>query len=220
MVTLRIFYRRMLYTGVGLIVLLVISVTTKVVPIIYSEGSQGPTAWQSFLIGLLTSSACFTPLFLGYEWLVRNHLWRLFHPELDLNGHWAGTTTYERLERGDPKEAPPLPDARPHRTDIHQDAISIAIRSSKGKGMASWQAEAVELDSNGKLIMAYSVDRHEEKGFPKHTLGYEVIKIVCRGARNRPTELAGSFYHAAQPAALLYSGTSSYNRTDGATASK
>ncbi len=143
---------------------------------------------------------------------MRNHLCRLFHPELDLKGHWEGTTTYYNLERGDPSDAIMLPYERLHGMVILQDAISIVVRSSKGEGMASWQAESAELNSSARLIMAYSVDRHEEKGFPKHTLGYEVIKIVCQGSRNSPTELSGALYHAAQPGVPLYGGTSTYNR--------
>jgi hypothetical protein len=212
MSTIRLTYIRWPYSGVGVLVLIVISISTKVVPLFLNAKPQGPTFWESVLVGLLTSSTCFGPLFWGYEWLVRKHIWRLLHPELDLNGRWSGTTTYEVLQRGDPQKSPTLPQSRSHETDILQDALSIVVRPARGDGFVSWQAEAADLSADGTLTMAYSVRRHVEDGFPVETLGYEVVRPVVRNSKQRPEELAGTFFHAAQSDIPLYSGRSDYKR--------
>ncbi len=152
-------------------------------------------------------------LFAIWGLLYTKLLWKLFSPNLNLDGKWWGYTDYKYIERHINGNVPKLPIRKPHFVKFKQDPFMLSIENSEGESMVSWRAEAVALYPEGRIVMAYHVIRQQEnEGFPKETKGYEEIRVMERNWYGTPVKLKGHFYHAAEPGKNLYSGETIYFR--------
>lgn len=212
---LEIYYRRRLTMLVGVIVTLAIAYQLKAEPWLLDQ-IVVQVHWIVKTVGSVLAGA----LFLGGEWLIRRHLWRLESPELDLSGDWVGESQYEamHIKRDLPGQAPiVLPFTKEHSVSIRQDCFSVAIAAT-AEGFHKWNSIVMTFRPPDELEYAYSVTYLAEDAdrFPKKAVGFEQMKITgwepLRFGRRRPRVLKGDFSHCAMGQTPVYSGTVTFTR--------
>ena len=138
-------------------------------------------------------------------------IWKIVTPTLNIDGNWWGYTEYKTIERKSQNNQPNLPNKKPHFVIFRQSPFDLTVESSEGKDMVYWKADATRIYEDGRIVMAYSVNRkNTDKGFPPETKGYEELSVVERNWFGFPIRLKGKFYHAAEPGKNLFSGETEY----------
>jgi hypothetical protein len=158
-------------------------------------------------------------LFLLCEKTIRETLWRLAYPELDLNGIWSGETTYNRRHIDAAGGTSPFtPFSRNNDVLLKQDCLGISVGATKAPGpdeVGAWYSLAAELsdDKEGPVVQyLYYVNYGDMEGFPHEAKGYEALRVLNSTAGVRPAHVHGEFAHCAQGQIPVYSGTVKFER--------
>jgi hypothetical protein len=163
------------------------------------------------MVGNVIPGFVYPILFAVFGFLYTKWIWKWVTPRINFDGYWWGYTEYQVLERKIGNEIPQLPNKKPHLIKFHQDPFQLAIEASVGKDMVIWQADAITLYQEGRIVMAYSVKRKSgDIGFPLETKGYEEMYVIERNQFGSPTKLKGIFFHAAEPGKNLFRGETEY----------
>lgn len=175
------------------------------------------------LIGkVLVSSALYTVLYYGGEWLIKNQLWKLIKGKFNFNGEWIGVTYYTSL--GVPSSKVTKKDFKPfqkaHYAKIEQDCLNIEIKSSQGEEYVGFSSTSMNINEKGTLQFSYQVKYQGDLTNPSNKLkgiarGYEELEIhKSKGFFDKPILLSGKFYHCLTENKPLYSGSTIFIKKD------
>ncbi len=148
------------------------------------------------------------------ELAIRHKLWRFERPRLNFDGVWNGHTQYKKLLDG----LAAVPFESDHSAQIRQTAMAFSIKPTTSAEYTNWGSVAASLEDEDSLKYLYWVRYDGTDGrFPdsQHCVhGYEDMKVVRRGKRGRPAELAGNFVHCQEGQLPVYAGTVRFIRSE------
>lgn len=215
---LQIFYRK--WMQIIVIVIATIGVFIGRDVILYIETTLSKSLGLSILAKFLTSSIFFTILYFVFEYLVREHLWKIsiFNRDIDFSGKWLGWTFYTNLEI-ESSEVPQnsfKPFSSSHRVIIDQNCLNIKITPSPGSGYVKWGSIAIDITENKTLLYAYEVTYQGDERLKDKALGYEEMDIIktCSIKDKHPILMSGSFYHCATGKRPIYRGNTIFVRAN------
>jgi hypothetical protein len=200
---------------VGLIVLFGIGVHILTVVATTHWGADSRVV---HLLPTLLSSSVIGGLFLFAEKQIRERLWKLAYPELDLDGTWSGGTSYNiRYIPADTPMNPFQEFERPNKVLLRQNCHHIVVSSTAAPGDSGhWSSLTADLviEPNGPTVRyAYQVVYGPSSGlFPPEAIGYETLSVLNPVDGTRPVQLRGSFYHCARGQRPVYSGSVAFTR--------
>jgi hypothetical protein len=211
------FYKSALLRVASVVAALAVGVPVFLLPLLETKFGKGH--WSSTAASWLTSGTA-VAIYLGVsEWLIRKHLWKFWHPELNFHGVWDGISTYTDIHKG----TGPVGHFVNHQARIEQTCLSIQLIPSIGDEFESFKSTTVNLVDKHTLVYAYEV-RYKPKHssnqaiFPQATFGYEELSVVdptgkvMPGERVRPSVLHGWFAQCAKGQEPVYSGSVVFKR--------
>lgn len=215
MKTLTTIYRGALILWVGVLVIGIYYLTTRVIP----------TYGLPFLLKIVLSLGAIGIIFRIGEAGIRNYLWRsnkvfrflgyFAQDRLDFHGLWYGETLYKVREQGGGKKATPVPFSTTHEVRIDQDALSISVQPTPGRNFPMWRSISATIEDD-VLRFLYHVNYSNRDDFPASLYGHEWVSPKKRTeqeeGKGKPIILHGGFGHCVGDQKPTYSGETLFIR--------
>lgn len=210
---LRRFYVHWMSSAGLVVALFAYLIPTHFLPPLIGSGSHGALVW---VLEHITSRPAIVVLLWVADQVIRKHLWKILHPELNFSGRWIGYTRYTHVRMGVVEQEVPFETRQEVR--IVQNCLDIRLVPSQGKDF-TFRSLAIEILNDGaQLAYAYHVAYAQGvKDRPSEAYGYEWLDVVASPEGKRPHRLKGQFAQCALGQVPVFSGEVSLTRErDGA----